>query len=62
MVSHKSQLFITFFMFLVSRKFHSGWGIPGTEVEGTAMQQKTEQGRGWEWYVAPEIRHSFHDF
>lgn len=40
-------------MFLISRKFHSGWGISGTEVTGTAMEQKTEQGRGWEWYVAP---------
>ena len=39
-------------MFLISRKFHSGWGISGTEVTGTAMEQKAEQGRGWEWYVA----------
>ncbi|KID99534.1 Regulator of G protein signaling superfamily, partial [Metarhizium majus ARSEF 297] len=45
MVAHLS---LTIFMFLISRKFHSGWGISGTEVTGTAMEQKTEQGRGWE--------------
>jgi len=44
------QLILTVFMFLVSRKFHSTWGIPGTEVTGTAMEQRYEQGRGWEWY------------
>ncbi|PHH86596.1 hypothetical protein CDD83_10008 [Cordyceps sp. RAO-2017] len=37
-------------MFVVSRKFHSSFGIPGTEVHGTYMEQKTEQGRGWEWW------------
>ncbi|KID88212.1 Regulator of G protein signaling superfamily [Metarhizium guizhouense ARSEF 977] len=47
MVAHLS---LTIFMFLISRKFHSGWGISGTEVTGTAMEQKTEQGRGWEWW------------
>lgn len=41
---------MTFFMFIISRKFHSSFGIPGTEVTGTAMEQKTEQGRGWEWW------------
>ena len=43
------QLFLTCFMFLISRKFHSSWGIPGTEVTGTKMEQKVQQGRGWEW-------------
>lgn len=38
-------------MYLISRKFHSGWGIPGTEVHGTPMEQKVQQGRGWEWYA-----------
>ncbi|KAK9441627.1 uncharacterized protein G6M90_00g046280 [Metarhizium brunneum] len=47
MVAHLS---LTIFMFLISRKFHSGWGISGTEVTGTAMEQKAEQGRGWEWW------------
>ncbi|KAK2600030.1 hypothetical protein QQS21_005264 [Conoideocrella luteorostrata] len=42
------HLFLTIFMFLISRKFHSTWGIPGTEVTGTTMEQRTEQGRGWE--------------
>lgn len=45
-----TQLLLTVFVFLVSRKFHSTWGIPGTEVSGTWMEQKYEQGRGWEWY------------
>ncbi|KAK2616213.1 hypothetical protein QQS21_000845 [Conoideocrella luteorostrata] len=44
------QLFLTIFMYLISRKFHSGWGIPGTEVHGTQMEQKMQQGRGWEWW------------
>lgn len=44
------HLFLTIFMFLISRKFHSTWGIPGTEVTGTTMEQKSEQGRGWEWW------------
>lgn len=44
------HFFLIIFMFLISRKFHSTWGIPGTEVTGTMMEQKTEQGRGWEWW------------
>jgi hypothetical protein len=36
-------------MYLVSRKFHKSFGIPGTEVTGTEEQQKSSQGRGWEW-------------
>ncbi|UNI16783.1 hypothetical protein JDV02_003186 [Purpureocillium takamizusanense] len=44
------QLFLTVFMFLVSRKFHPSFGIAGTEVTGTPMEQKTAQGRGWEWW------------
>ncbi|KAL3480554.1 hypothetical protein BJX99DRAFT_220416 [Aspergillus californicus] len=44
------QLFLTVLMWVISRKWHSSWGIPGTEVHGTPMQQKTEQGRGWEWW------------
>ncbi|ODA81119.1 hypothetical protein RJ55_04082 [Drechmeria coniospora] len=44
------QLFLTLFMYLISRKFHASFGIPGTEVSGTAMEQKLEQGRGWEWW------------
>ncbi|EHK44472.1 putative GPCR GprK-type [Trichoderma atroviride IMI 206040] len=43
------QLFMAIFMYLISRKWHSSWGIPGTEVHGTEMEQKVEMGRGWEW-------------
>ncbi|GFP54450.1 hypothetical protein TASIC1_0004007400 [Trichoderma asperellum] len=43
------QLFMAVFMYLISRKWHSSWGIPGTEVSGTEMEQKVEMGRGWEW-------------
>ncbi|KAL7930786.1 putative GprK-type G-protein coupled receptor protein [Trichoderma chlorosporum] len=44
------QLFMTVFMFLISRKWHNSWGIPGTEVYGTEMEQKVQMGRGWEWW------------
>ncbi|KAF7595931.1 hypothetical protein BBP40_004077 [Aspergillus hancockii] len=44
------QVFITVLMWVISRKWHSSWGIPGTEVHGTPMEQATEQGRGWEWW------------
>ncbi|KAJ5631322.1 uncharacterized protein N7484_011422 [Penicillium longicatenatum] len=44
------QLFLTILMWIISRKFHSSWGIPGTEVHGSAMAQKTAQGSGWEWW------------
>lgn len=37
-------------MWLISRKWHKGWGIPGTEVYGTEMEQKMQMGRGWEWW------------
>lgn len=43
------QLFLTSFMFLISRKFHPSFGIPGTEVHGTYMEKKSAAGRGWEW-------------
>ncbi|KAJ5314244.1 Glucose/ribitol dehydrogenase [Penicillium atrosanguineum] len=44
------QIFLTVLMYLISRKWHSSWGIPGTEVTGTIMEQRAEQGRGWEWW------------
>ncbi|KAF2097797.1 hypothetical protein NA57DRAFT_76605 [Rhizodiscina lignyota] len=44
------QLFLTVFVYLISRKFHRSFGIPGTEVHGTIMEQKVQQGRGWEWW------------
>jgi hypothetical protein len=44
------QVFLTILMYIISRKWHSSWGIPGTQVTGTVMEQKMEQGRGWEWW------------
>ncbi|GLA79153.1 hypothetical protein AtubIFM55763_002300 [Aspergillus tubingensis] len=38
------QVFFTVLMWLISRKWHRTWGIPGTEVHGTEMQQKSEMG------------------
>ncbi|KAL7792549.1 hypothetical protein V8C37DRAFT_402279 [Trichoderma ceciliae] len=44
------QLFMAIFMYLISRKWHSSWGVPGTEVHGTEMEQRVQMGRGWEWW------------
>lgn len=44
-----SQIFLTVLMWVISRKWHSSWGIPGTAVHGTPMQQMVQMGRGWEW-------------
>ncbi|KFA64871.1 hypothetical protein S40285_02848 [Stachybotrys chlorohalonatus IBT 40285] len=44
------QFLLTLVMFLVSRKFHPSFGIPGTEVTGTPAEQRAEAGRGWEWW------------
>jgi hypothetical protein len=38
-------------MFLVSRKFHNSFGIPGTEVTGTDSQRMAAARKGWEWYI-----------
>ena len=43
---------MTLVMYLLSRKFHPSFGIPGTEVHGTPAQQARDKVRGWEWYVA----------
>ncbi|KAF7714890.1 Uncharacterized protein PECH_007867 [Penicillium ucsense] len=45
-----AQVFLTILMWLISRKWHSSWGIPGTEVHGSPMAQKAAQGSGWEWW------------
>lgn len=37
-------------MFIVSRKFHSDFGIPGTETTGTIAEQRAQAGKGWEWW------------
>jgi len=44
------QLFLTLFMFVVSRKFHDSFGIPGTEVHGTPAEKKAAASIGWEWW------------
>ncbi|EFQ30876.1 hypothetical protein CGRA01v4_12946 [Colletotrichum graminicola] len=44
------QLLLTIVMYLVSRKYHPWFGVPGTEVKGTPAQQKLEMIRGWEWW------------
>ncbi|KAH6867793.1 hypothetical protein B0T10DRAFT_596345 [Thelonectria olida] len=44
------QLLLTIFMYLISRKFHQSFGIPGTEVTGTEDFQKSQMLRGWEWW------------
>ncbi|GKT41570.1 uncharacterized protein ColSpa_01751 [Colletotrichum spaethianum] len=44
------QLLLMVVMYLVSRKYHPWFGVPGTEVRGTPMQRKVEMGRGWEWW------------
>ncbi|KAH6605540.1 regulator of g signaling superfamily, partial [Trichoderma cornu-damae] len=43
-------IFMAIFVYIISRKWHSSWGIPGTEVHGTEMEQKVQMGRGWEWW------------
>ncbi|KAK3299753.1 uncharacterized protein B0H64DRAFT_357 [Chaetomium fimeti] len=45
------QLFVVIIIYMISRKFHSDFGIPGTEVYGsTPMEIAMKQGRGWEWW------------
>ncbi|KAK4160174.1 hypothetical protein QBC43DRAFT_373245 [Cladorrhinum sp. PSN259] len=45
------QFLVVIIIFLISRKFHSDFGIPGTEVHGsTPMEIAMKQGRGWEWW------------
>jgi hypothetical protein len=43
------QILLTVIMWLMSRKWHPTWGIPGTEVTGPKMAQLSAMGRGWEW-------------
>ncbi|KAK4041838.1 hypothetical protein C8A01DRAFT_45047 [Parachaetomium inaequale] len=45
------QLFVVVIIYMISRKFHSDFGIPGTEVSGNSpMEIAMKQGRGWEWW------------
>lgn len=43
------QLVMTLIMWFASRKFHSAWGIDGTQVTGDWYHQHMAQGKGWEW-------------
>lgn len=51
------QISLTIIMYLISRKYHPSYGIPGTGVSGTPMEIKSAQGRGWEWYDHRQIEH-----
>ncbi|KAK4097442.1 hypothetical protein N658DRAFT_478922 [Parathielavia hyrcaniae] len=45
------QLIVVVIIFLVSRKFHPSFGIPGTEVMGSSrLEISMKQSRGWEWW------------
>lgn len=44
------QFALSLFMYLISRKFHPSFGIPGTEITGTEEYKQTQMGRGWEWW------------
>merc|ERR1712000_15388 len=44
------QLFLTFFMFIISKKFHPSFGIDGTETHGTAAEKAAAAKVGWEWW------------
>ncbi|KAJ5782293.1 hypothetical protein N7457_004067 [Penicillium paradoxum] len=44
------QVFLTILMWLISRKYHDSWGIPGTGVHGTPAEILAAQGAGWEWW------------
>ncbi|KAF2757386.1 putative GprK-type G-protein coupled receptor protein [Pseudovirgaria hyperparasitica] len=38
-------------MWAVCRKYHPGFGAPGTEITGSNIQEQlTNLGRGWEWW------------
>ena len=38
-------------MYLLSKKFHPSFGVPGTEAVGSPWDVTQKQARGWEWYV-----------
>ncbi|KAL2174195.1 uncharacterized protein P884DRAFT_294610 [Thermothelomyces heterothallicus CBS 202.75] len=47
----RTQLLVVVIIYLISRKFHSDFGIPGTEVTGSSTAEiAMKQGRGWEWW------------
>ncbi|KAH7089512.1 hypothetical protein FB567DRAFT_590325 [Paraphoma chrysanthemicola] len=45
------QTLLTVGMWLVCKKYHPGFGIPGTEIKGATLpEQLIDLGRGWEWW------------
>jgi hypothetical protein len=45
-----AQVILTVVMWLLVRKYHPTFGVPGTEVSGTVQEQIIQLGRGWEWW------------
>lgn len=43
------QMFFLLLMYLLSRKFHPSFGLPGTEVSGEIWEVNSKQAVGWEW-------------
>ncbi|KAJ5917480.1 hypothetical protein N7466_011034 [Penicillium verhagenii] len=45
------QFLVTIAMWLASKKYHPTYGIPGTEIHGTTIdEQVIYLSRGWEWW------------
>lgn len=36
-------------MYLLSKKFHPSFGLPGTGAQGSPWDVNTRQKTGWEW-------------
>ncbi|KAI6778680.1 uncharacterized protein J7T54_007621 [Emericellopsis cladophorae] len=45
------QILVTVLMYIISRKWHSSWGIPGTQAQGSTHDERMhDMARGWEWW------------
>ncbi|KAG6314355.1 hypothetical protein E4U44_001885 [Claviceps purpurea] len=45
------QILLTIVMWLVCKKYHPSFGMPGTEIKGSTFpEQLVDLGRGWEWW------------
>ena len=50
-VADDGQILVTVLMYIISRKWHSSWGIPGTEAQGSTHEERIhDMARGWEWW------------
>lgn len=61
-VNDDEKLLLVVAMYLLSRKFHPSFGIPGTEVLGNPWEVNQKQKIGWEWWVPSypnKARHAF---